>query len=282
MSKTQVIDLSRPILFSMEDIAFIDKFNSAFNKDGSFNAVLQVAERSRNNSEYPFEDLRKSLEHSDSINEKIANRVWFGESGHPKRGCDMSRLFSVETDNVSHLIESWSCNKSTGEFYGKIRWMKPKGPTFESWMKEGGSNIAFSIRSYTPNYVKKTDKQGNSYVVKKFPLHIVTYDAVQVPGHTKARIIDPDKFSMNNQDYQDTLAQNGMYSEEFLDPSKTLKEMMSMEDSHKIIEDLFGIDSLENANVIYHNNGRATISYDSGVNLDMHLDTIHMRNVFGK
>lgn len=280
MKSVNIIDLDKPIYISMESMSVI-KDMLKYNPDGSFNARLQKSEISRNKAFYGYDDLVKSLTHSTMIKERVANRVWFGELSHPPKGSQLDRLFTIDDSRISHSIEKWWTDPNNESIEAKIRWVKPLGPTCKDWVDNGGSNMAFSLRAYTPNYVKKKNELGMEYVVKKYPIHCVTYDAVQIPGHYTARIADPDKFAKNNPDIKGMEEYDGLYSFEIDDPSEQLKEIILSQENHKILEDVFEIDSIKDCDVIFKNKGQAVIQMKDGISMNISLDSYHINQIMG-
>lgn len=260
-NKRKILDLSKPILVSTESFAYL-KNNKSVSDDGTeWDITLQEFSISRNKSEYPKDDLIKSLRESRTIQEALANKVLFSELEHPPRNSELQRFMHIEPTRWCANIKNY---RLEGEFLkGSIKLVPPLGTTIlQPIMQSIGSNFAASIRAYTPNFVKKDDGQGGTYFIKKYPMYVVTWDIVMMPGFERARIMDPKQYA---------LSKESLYEREFENPANEIKEMIMAGESANFIEDFYGI-SLEDAKAFITGKNRIEISEEGGNKISLPLD----------
>ena len=255
MSKPNVLDLSKPIIVTMESFTHL-KDAKLVSDDGSiFEATLiDCDEISRNRTYYPLEDVIASMDDR-RVKERIEQKVFFGEAEHPssdsEEGIPLKRLMRVEPSRISHRIDNyWAAGNI---IKGIIQWAGPFGDTYRKMLVEHGSNLAMSIRAYTPNYIKKNDKDGD-YVIKKHLMFITTFDCVMLPGLKNARIMNPDQYTditKNNKTNITTNKTNGsiniktsesMVEIAYSNPINEIKNLLRSEEGASIVSDLFNID----------------------------------------
>lgn len=279
MSKPIVLDLSRPILVTMESFSHL-KDAKLLSDDGSvFEATLINCDQiSRNRTYYPLEDVVASMQDR-RVQERIEQKCFFGEAEHPANDAieqlPLKRLMRVEPSRWSHRIDNYWVEGN--DIRGTIQWAGPFGETYRKALVEHGSNLAFSIRAYTPNYVKKNDSNGE-YVVKKHLMYIATYDCVTHPGLADARIMNPDKFSDISKTNKLTVNSfnnklNVKSSENFMEiaytrPVEEIRELAFSEEGCSVISDMFGIDfSKDNMTIT----GKNTVSLVTEEGTILHL-----------
>ena len=210
--KQSLIDFNKPFLCSVEGyqpkpinqiIDIVDEKKRIVNT-----RLAECNGISRNRCFYGLEEVLQSLNSSKFIQESIAQGIWFGELEHPERNCDLGRFMKICDERVSHKIyKYWN----EGDFLmGRVQFIPPMGDIVWRWITEADVNMAFSLRIYTPNYIKKKDNNGVEYVEKKFPMFPVTFDAVKTPGYENVRIVDPKTYAAQNQYYiNNGRAENG-------------------------------------------------------------------------
>lgn len=273
MNATKVVDLTRPILITMESYAYL-KNAQVVSDDGEATITLQVMDEiSRNGSEYPKEDLVRSFDESKYVQENMRNYTWFGEYEHPSRDCTMQRFLFVEPTRYAWLIKKYWVENDM--IKGRVKFINPLGTIAWENIKNNGSNYAASIRAYTPNYVKKNHPQtGKTYFVKKYPMHPVTYDLVTTPGHYRARMIDPDTYAA--QAYSKESADI-----EFQNPANELKNMIMSEESSLIIQDLLHMDVKEARAALLTSKDRLDYTFENGVMMSVPLNAFIVSKVLG-
>ena len=250
--KNHIIDFDKPFLCSVEGFEplpitelmdIIDEKNKIIRT-----RLAHLDQISRNRALYGLVDVTSALRNSKYIQECIAQGVWFGELEHPPRGCEIPRFMRVDDDRISHKIHKY-WTESDGFLKGIVQFVEPKGGTVWDWIQKAGANMAFSLRIYTPNYIKKKDKNGVPYVEKVNPMFPVTFDVVKTPGYEQVRVADPTQFQMKNK-YYITNEKNSMgvenYSIDWFDinASENIKKVLNStsEEELNIVGDLFDMD----------------------------------------
>lgn len=279
-TKTKIIDLSRPVLVSMETFSFI-KQEGIVSNDGKLveSALIECDAFSRNPAFYPGVDLRESML-LPRVAERVDNKTFYGEAGHPasddpEKPISIQRLMRVEDSRVSHAIDKWWFKDNI--MYGLVRWCGPFGQDFQDRLV-GGSNLAFSLRAYTPNYIKKTDGPNGEYIIKKHPMFITSFDCVHLPGLYKARIIDPDVFKANSlnepkinlKDYKGALgieAFTGGVQIEF-DCANVINDLSQSNEGLKILSDMYEID-FKNSDITLKPGHRMEVKTAEGLKLSI-------------
>lgn len=260
-SKKFLVDLSRPIIVSMESFAYL-KESKSVSDDGKdwIITLMEFDSISRNKSEYPKEDTLRSLNESTYVQETMKNRTWGGELEHPPKGSDLDRFMFVEpTRKAWNILKYWDAGSV---LKGQIHLSAPLGTSIVlPDIQDLGSNYASSCRFYTPNYVEKTDGNGNKYLVKKYKMYPVTFDCVTIPGLTKSRIIDPNQY--NPGPYKSAVSQESFYQIKFDNPANILKEMIMAEESSMILEDYFGC-KLKDAKAFLLKNNQIELTREDG------------------
>ena len=242
---------------------------------------------SRNRCFYGLEEVLRSLDNSKFIQESIAQGIWFGELEHPERNCDLSRFMKIDDDRVSHKIyKYWH----EGDFLkGRVQFIPPKGDIVWRWITEADVNMAFSLRIYTPNYIKKKDNNGVEFVEKKFPMFPVTFDAVKTPGYENVRLCDPKTYAAQNPYYiTNGRAENG--TENYIidwfenNPQEKLKDLLnstSQEDLN-IVGDLFDMDMQKARAILDPESLKVTMSAEDGREVTMNLNAFMFNNIMNK
>lgn len=242
---SEIIDISRPILVSLEAMGGIIKTDRKIS-DGQMNITLiQFDTLSRNNAEYPADDLIRSIEGSRYVQENYAQRTWFGEDEHPAQNAPMDRFMFVEPARRAWLIKKYWV--AGDKLEGTVAFVPPMGTALQEIIEKHDSNYAASLRAYTPNFVKKTGPRGE-YVIKKFPMYPVTFDAVACPGLENARRYNPAEYKAAhaNEAYHTDII--------FNNPAEELKKMLNSSESAKMLQDMFHFDISKQMPVICGDN----------------------------
>lgn len=276
-----ILDLNKPILFSMENVSVntAQEMRSTVDDDGCYTPTLiDFSKVTRNRTKYPMEDIVKALKTSPIIKERIANRIWAGEDGHPDPELGIGRLLKIDDDNVSHIILKWFIDSN--KLKGKIKWAEPKGSKFKQRVEEIGSNIAFSLRAHTPNYV--IDKSsGEDVVIKKFPMTFVTFDAVQLPGYETARLVDPNDYAANNK-YWNNGSMEKLHIKEhiFENPANEIIDIIRSEESFDVLSYLYQVD-FSKSHLTLNGDNTVNIRSTEGISLNVHMDNAKLSRILG-
>ena len=290
---TQVIDLTKPIIVTMESFSLMKKLK-VVDKDGDMIEInlIECDTISRNQTYYGKENTILAMKER-RFAERLDQKCLFSEAEHPADvpsgpGSEQSylqRLTRVEPSRICARIDRWWDEGNI--IKGVIQWAGPFGEMYKDLVVNHGSNIAASIRAYTPNYVKKTDSSGRFYVEKTHPFFITTYDLVMLPGLEGARIVKPVEFAQQTRDERMKGPISGSTSSEnynilssptmkqvtFKDPVSEIRSIIrSGEESSSIISDLFGIDLSTAKMIISKNNTLTTISTE-GQRIDIPLSS---------
>lgn len=290
-SMESIIDFSKPFLCSVEGyepqpisemLEIVDEKKHIVNT-----RLAQCDNISRNRNFYGLEDVLWSLKNSKYIQECIAQGIWFGELEHPSRDCDLARFMKIDDERISHKIyKYWHEN----EFLkGTVQFIPPMGDRIWRWITEASVNMAFSLRIYTPNYIKKKDAQGNPYVEKCKPMFPVTFDAVKTPGYENVRIVDPTTFASKNQAYI-TCGKNSLGVESYCidvlkdNVSENIKKVLNStgEEDLNIIGDLFDMDMKKARAIFNAETNQVTMSAEDGTKIAMNVNTYLFNQIMTK
>jgi len=275
--KKFLVDLSRPIIVSMENFSYL-KESKSVSDDGKdwIITLMEFDTVSRNKSEYPKNDTLRSLEESTYVQETMRNRTWGGELEHPPKGSSLDRFMFVEpTRKAWNILKYWD---GGDVLKGQVHLSAPLGTSIVlPDIQDLGSNYAASCRIYTPNYVEKNDGQGK-YLVKKYKMYPVTFDCVTIPGLSKSRIIDPSKY--NPGDYKTSVSNEAFYQVKFDNPANTLKEMIMAEESSLILEDYFGC-NLKDAKAFLLKDNRIELTQENGGSVIVPLNNYISSQIIG-
>jgi len=284
-------------MVSMESYALMKKLKKV-DKDGNMIeiALIECDEVSRNRTFYGLEDIKMGMKER-RFAERLAQKTLFGEGEHPENTCTngddasyLQRLTRVEPSRIVWRIDRvWTEGKMV---MGVIQWAGPFGPIYKDFVVNHGSNIAASIRAYTPNYVKKTDSNGE-YVQKVHPIFITTFDAVNLPGLGRARIIEPEVFANSTKDdleagpissrsteSMDIITTRTMKQVIFNDPIKEIRSILknNSAEGSSIIQDIFHID-FASANMILSGKNTLTTFAEDGRRLDIPLSSAVLADI---
>ncbi len=263
--KAEFLDLSRPILVSLEAAGGLLKDSKPINKNGDRSITLMHFDTlSRNKALYPQDDLVRSFNESRYVQENIAQRTWFGENEHPAADAPLARFMFVEPSRWAWLIKSYSV--SGDKMNGVVSFVPPMGTMIEEIIDKHGSNWAASIRAYTPNFVKKEGPQGQ-YVIKKYPMFPVTYDAVTTPGLYAARMSDPDSFKTQNLGREGYAASYKI----FKNPAEDMRQILSSQESARVVQDMFNID-FSKSKYLMSKDGRVEFRSEEGIKVNVPLN----------
>lgn len=289
--KQSLIDFNKPFLCSVEGYEpkpITDIMDVVDEKKRIVNTRLAECNGiSRNRCFYGLEEVLQSLQSSKYIQECISQGIWFGELEHPDRNCDLGRFMKIDDSRICHKIyKYWT----QGDFLmGRVQFIPPMGDIVWRWITEASVNMAFSLRIYTPNYIKKKDNNGVEYVEKKFPMFPVTFDAVKTPGYQNVRIVDPSKYASENQFYiTNGKAENG--TENWIidwfenDPSSKLKDLLNStsEEDVNIVGDLFDMDMKKARATLDPDTLRVTFGSEDGREVTMNLNAFMFNNIMNK
>lgn len=269
-----VLDLNRDIIVTMESFAPITQ-SDVVSDDGSILDVclIECDQISRNFTYYGFTNVMNSLNTDKRVQESVRNNVWFGESEHPKNEDGskptLKRFLTINRKYYSHRIDSYRAEGTI--IRGIIQWVNNQyGNMYKDLVVNHNSNIAFSIRAYTPNHVKK-QKGGVEYVEKLAPMIPITFDSTIIPGLENCRIVHPTKFSDNRRNIQ---VRSSETFEEicYKNVKDELRDALQSEESASLLSDAYGIDfSKADLGVDFHTN---TISMTTEDGLEVHLPAV--------
>ncbi|MDR2409344.1 MAG: hypothetical protein LBE13_14690, partial [Bacteroidales bacterium] len=259
-----IVDLSRPIIVSMESFADL-KDAAVISDDGLYWNItfMYFDQDSRNNNYYPADDVRRSVEESFFVQENLRNRTWFGETEHPPADAPLSRFLFIEPARYAWNILSF---EYAGDCYkGKIGLCAPLGTSIIlPNIKQFGSNYASSCRIYTPNYIEK-EMNGKKIYIKKYKMYPVTFDCVTTPGYRNCRAADPNTYSPS-----DIKTSESLNIIKFDNPADELLKMMKSSENCRILEDYFKIDLGKQAILLKDN--KIKLSSENGVSVITSLD----------
>jgi hypothetical protein len=293
-----LIDFSKPIICSVESYIPTEenKLRIIDEKNKIIETVLTILDViTRNRCYYGADEVLRSMKESRYIQENLAQGTWLGEKEHPPKGCDLKRFRTIDDTRVSHKIyKYWIENNNY--LYGKVQFIPPWGDLIWEYLTKANMNIGHSLRIYTPNYIKKEDRDG-PYVVKTYPMHPVTFDCiVGLTGLYKSRAMDPDIFASKNKDYLENMQAPIMSKEDLKEiekkesftysiknPSEQIKDILaSYSNESAIIQDLFNFD-LKEANAIYNSDSElVTLNGKGGRNISMHVNTYIFNEIMKK
>jgi len=142
------------------------------NKSITFEAILQEADApNRNKRIYGKDVLTRALENP-TVKEKIANKCFYGEAGHPLSE-DIKRQAYIDQSRISHIVTSvkWEGNLLKG--------IVETAQTATGYDMRGlirqGSKVSFSMRALG-NVIKEEGAFKRVYD----PLMIIGYDWVKI------------------------------------------------------------------------------------------------------
>jgi len=265
INKIPVVDLTKPVMVSMESFSLIDMKSMANideeNKEMDI-SLIETNTISRNGSHYGFDAIQDGMDNGKYVQEGIQQGCWKGEGEHPSPESPMWRILHVEpTRVVWRILKYWT---KGDEFKGRVRFIPPMGDTYFNWVL-GGQNIAASIRSRTPNYVKK-NQNGRVYYDKVKPIIIRTFDAVDFPGLEKARAINPNTFVS-----KEMYSFEGLYQREY-NAMDELSEMVTSCEGMKYVQEVYGFDINEAKMKIAGNKGIVSLE-NQGISLEVPIST---------
>jgi hypothetical protein len=162
-----------------EGFIVCEEFNSSTpsiladdNKSITFEAILQEADAPNRNKRIYGKDVLSDALNNPTVKEKIANKCFFGEAGHPL-STDIHRQSYIDQTNISHIVTSlsWEGNLLKG--------IVETAQTATGYDMRGlirqGSRVSFSMRALG-NVIKQEGQYNRVYG----PLMIVAYDWVEV------------------------------------------------------------------------------------------------------
>lgn len=141
------------------------------NKSVTFEAILQEADApNRNKRIYSKSVLAEAL-NAPTVKEKIANKCFYGESGHPLSE-DIKRQAYIDQTRISHIVTSvkWEGNilKGIVETAQTATGYDMRG------LLRSGSKVSFSMRA-----LGNVIKEEGSFKRVCGPLMIIAYDWVK-------------------------------------------------------------------------------------------------------
>jgi hypothetical protein len=261
-----IIDLSRPVIISME--SFADLKNAAsVSDDGSIWDIdfMYLDKASRNNNLYPIDETKRSFDESDFVQENLRNRTWYGEGEHPPADAPLSRFVFIEPTRYAWNI--LSLEFKADKYSGRVGLCDPLGTNIIlPNMKRFGSNYASSCRIYTPNFIEK-DMNGRKIVVKKYKQYPVTFDCVTMPGYKECRVADADSYRPRPYGKESFPAINDVI---FDNPASELIKILSSENC-RILQDCYHIDFKKQAVLLKDN--KIKFSSEDGISVIAPLDS---------
>jgi len=270
----KVLDLSLPIMVTMESFKHLNDAKLVSNDGSIFECTLINCDQiSRNNTYYPFQDMLSSMQDR-RVQEKLDQKCFFGEAEHPASDTEeplpLKRLMRIEPSRISHRIDNYWADGT--DIKGLVQWAGPFGQMYRELLVDHGSNLAMSVRAYTPNFIQKNEG-GRGYVVKKHPMFIASYDCVTLPGLEDARIMKPSEFKAIAGKTKISTSASIRTSESlteivYKDTLSEIKDLMRSEEGVDIVGDMFGID-LKNVKMGITGKNTLTVFSNEGVRLDL-------------
>lgn len=288
MSDTMILRLDRPALMSVENFGGFQKIADIDEKNQIVHTVLmQLNYITRNRTWYSGEDFVRCLTQSPYIQEQIAQGVWYGELEHPEKNCSQERFFKIDDKNISHKILDY---KVEGDLIkGHCQFVAPMGHIPWDWIQKN-SNIAFSVRVFTPNFLEAKDEKGMVYIKKVGEMVLITFDCVKMPGCQLARIANPTEFAnQNNTTYEDRMGGKEEYDIKSIEMPKfhwrnTMSQeeftnILSREDSSiRILEDVYKFDHTK-TKITYNNDNTVKIQLNSNEALNLPINMYELMKV---
>lgn len=290
-AKYKLIDMSKPIIVTMESFSSL-KDAKLISDDGSkFEVTLINCDTiSRNRTYYPLSDVTASMQ-DPFFTERLTQKVLIGEAEHPfndssdEESIPLKRLLRVEPSRWCIRLDSYWIDGT--DIKGIVQFCGPFGKYYQDLVLNHDSNLAMSIRAYTPNHIIKNDKNGK-YVVKTHLMYIVTFDCVTRPGLINSRIMNPEKFKEISKNNKISITSNNSPKSSFEDykiisynnPIDEIKDMARSEEGANIISDIFGVNfEKTNMNII---NGQniMTVFTEEGTRLDLPLNHAVTSKIF--
>lgn len=187
------------------------------NRSITFEAILQEADAPNRNKRIYGKDVLSEGLNNPTVREKIANKCFYGEAGHPL-STDIKRQAYIDQTNISHIVcsTSWEGNilKGIVETAQTATGMDMRG------LIRQGSKVSFSMRALG-NVIKQEGQYNRVYG----PLMIIAYDWVTIPSHDKAYMTKTLSESAR-------LEQNGILTEGLINFSMAdLAEYVTREDN---------------------------------------------------
>lgn len=285
-----ILRLDKPAIFSIENFGGLQKIADIDEKNCIVKTVLmQLSAISRNRTFYSGEDFVRCLTTSAYVNEQLSQGVWFGELEHPDKNCTQDRFFKIDDTRISHKILDY---KVSGDIIdGHVQFVAPMGYIPWDWIQKN-SNIAFSVRVFTPNFLEKKDEKGVAYIAKVGDMVPITFDCVKMPGFAIARIADPAKFAQVNTAAAMPSTESLQYEEGWQSKPITFpqidwraklsqeefKHILSKESSLKILEDVYKFDASK-SKITYNDNETVTISLNSSESLSLGVNTYELLKI---
>lgn len=287
---TTILRLDKPAIFSIENFGGLQKIADIDEKNCIVKTVLmQLSAISRNRTFYSGEDFVRCLTTSAYVNEQLTQGVWFGELEHPEKNCTQDRFFKIDDTRISHKILDYKINGDIID--GHVQFVAPMGYIPWDWIQKN-SNIAFSVRVFTPNFLEKKDEKGVAYIAKVGDMIPITFDCVKMPGFAIARIADPAKFAQVNTSAampstESLQYEKGWETKQIVFPQidwrakmsqEEFKHILSKESSMKILEDVYKFDASK-SKITYNDNETVTISLNSSESLNLGINTYELLKV---
>lgn len=285
-----ILRLDKPAIFSIENFGGLQKIADIDEKNCIVKTVLmQLSAISRNRTFYSGEDFVRCLTTSAYVNEQLSQGVWFGELEHPEKNCTQDRFFKIDDTRISHKILDYKVNGDIID--GHVQFVAPMGYIPWDWIQKN-SNIAFSVRVFTPNFLEKKDEKGVAYIAKVGDMIPITFDCVKMPGFAIARIADPSKFAQVNTaaampSAESLQYEKGWESKEIIFPrmdwrakmsQEEFRHILSKESTMKILEDVYKFDASK-SKITYNDNETVTISLNSTESLNLGVNTYELLKV---
>ena len=273
---TDIIDLSKPVLVSMESFQTLKDANVVSDDGLKWHITLMSFDvLSRNNNLYPADDTIRSTNESTFIQENLRNRTLFGELEHPPAGSELSRFLSIEPTRYAWNI--LSIENKGDRFEGDVMLCNPLGTSIVlPNIKMFGSNYASSCRIYTPNFIQKDGPNGK-YFIKKYKMYNVTWDCVTMPGIPNCRLMNGNTYQPGQPDASKAFESTNAIV--FNNPESAIKDMLKSSEAAKVLSDYVGGDVSSTACIVGKNKVR--YSTEDGIQVDIPLNTHLLNEVLG-
>jgi hypothetical protein len=281
----KLIDFHKPIVCSVE--SYVPESETKVEVLDEKKKIIRprlayLGRISRNRCLYGIDAVMKSMEESRYVQENLAQGTWLGEKEHPDKNCDLSRFMRIMDEKVCHQIKKYWLENDF--LTGIVQFIPPWGDIVWRWITEANCNIGFSLRIYTPNFIKKKDS-GGEYVEKVYPMYPVTFDAVNIPGYRECRTMDPDVFAKGNGNIKASgiLVSAESYDNIIPDPAKEIKKiLLEYGEESNVIQDIYNFDMSEAKMILNSEDNIVRFSTENGLELSMHVNPFIVAEVLGK
>ncbi|QDJ97775.1 hypothetical protein PALS2_150 [Staphylococcus phage PALS_2] len=240
------------------------------NKSVRFIAELQEADRQNRNGRVYRKDVIQSGLDSPVIQEKLARRTFYGESGHPLSD-EPKRQMYIDQRNISHIVTRtwWNGNKLMGEVETA---QTAAGKDMKGLIGQK-SDVSFSMRGFS-----KINRTPSGEVEVTKPLRLICYDWVVIPSHQDSYIqniiseghnnYNPNDLQMVNESID--MFANGKITE--FSPREVLTYIKENSDNVKYIAEDMGFAGVDESNISYDKGSQLASIRESNKTIKVFLE----------